>query len=74
MAIIAVLGGTGFAGRHIVSEAVDRGHTVLSVSRSVAADRVPGATYVEGTLLDIPGLVDAAGGRGRRHQRRRAAR
>jgi hypothetical protein len=36
---------------------VDRGHTVLSVSRSVAADRVPGATYVEGTLLDIPGLV-----------------
>ncbi len=57
MAIIAVLGGTGFAGRHIVSEAVDRGHTVLSVSRSVAADRVPGATYIEGTLLDIPGLV-----------------
>lgn len=57
MAIIAVLGGTGFAGRHIVSEAVDRGHTVLSVARSVAADRVAGATYVEGTLLDIPGLV-----------------
>lgn len=57
MAIIAVLGGTGFAGRHIVSEAVDRGHTVLSVARSVAADRVPGATYIEGTLLDIPGLV-----------------
>ncbi|PZU48751.1 MAG: NAD-dependent epimerase [Microbacterium sp.] len=57
MALIAVLGGTGYAGRHIVAEAVDRGHTVLSVARSVPADRVPGATYVEGTLLDVPGLA-----------------
>jgi len=62
MAIIAVLGGTGFAGRHIVAEAVHRGHTVLAVSRSVAADRVQGATYVEGTLLDIPGLVEQLDG------------
>ena len=57
MAIIAVLGGTGYAGRHIVSEAVDRGHTVLSIARSVPAERVVGASYVEGTLLDVPGLV-----------------
>lgn len=57
MALIAVLGGTGYAGRHIVAEAVDRGHTVLSVARSVPAERVPGATYIEGTLLDVPGLV-----------------
>lgn len=62
MAIIAVLGGTGYAGRHIVSEAVDRGHTVLSVARSVPAERVPGATYVEGTLLDVPGLVEQLAG------------
>lgn len=58
MALIAVIGGTGYAGRHIVSEAVDRGHTVLSVARSAAAERVPGATYVEATLLDVPGLVE----------------
>lgn len=57
MALIAVLGGTGYAGRHIVSEAVDRGHSVLSVARSVPSERVAGATYVEGTLLDVPGLV-----------------
>lgn len=57
MALIAVIGGTGYAGRHIVSEAVGRGHTVLSVARSVPAERVPGATYIEGTLLDVPGLV-----------------
>lgn len=57
MAIIAVIGGTGYAGRHIVAEAVERGHTVLSVARSVPAERVPGATYTEGTILDVPSLV-----------------
>lgn len=57
MARIAVIGGTGYAGSHIVAEAVQRGHTVLSVARSVASDRVPHATYLEGTLLDVPSLV-----------------
>jgi len=57
MAVIAVLGGTGYAGRHIVKEAVDRGHKVLSIARNVAADRVPGATYLEASLLDLPDLV-----------------
>ena len=53
MARIAVLGGTGYAGSKIVAEAVDRGHTVVSVARSVPGDRVSGATYIEGTLLDV---------------------
>jgi putative NADH-flavin reductase len=57
MARIAVIGGTGYAGGHIVKEAVDRGHTVVSVARSVPAERVPHATYIEGTLLDVPSLV-----------------
>jgi putative NADH-flavin reductase len=57
MARIAVIGGTGYAGRHIVAEAVGRGHTVVSVARTVPAERVEGATYIEGTLLDAPGLV-----------------
>lgn len=54
---IAVIGGTGYAGSHIVAEAVRRGHTVVSVARSVPSERVDGATYVEGTVLDVPGLV-----------------
>ncbi|MFE1644372.1 NAD(P)-dependent oxidoreductase [Microbacterium sp. P01] len=54
---IAVIGGTGYAGRHIVAEAVDRGHTVVSVARKVPSERVEGATYIEGTLLDVPSLV-----------------
>ncbi len=57
MARIAVIGGTGYAGRHIVAEAASRGHTVVSVARKTAAERVPGVTYVEGTVLDVPGLV-----------------
>lgn len=57
MATIAVLGGTGYAGRHIVTEAVQRGHTVLSIARTAPSERVEGATYVEGTLLDVPALA-----------------
>lgn len=57
MTRIAVIGGTGYAGSHIVAEAVRRGHTAVSVARSVPAERVEHATYIEGTLLDVPGLV-----------------
>ena len=57
MARIAVIGGTGYAGRNIVAEAVSRRHTVVSVARTVPAERVEGATYIEGTLLDVPGLL-----------------
>lgn len=57
MSRIAVIGGTGYAGGHIVQEAQTRGHTVLSVARTVPNERVPGVTYIEATLLDVPGLV-----------------
>ncbi|MDX2375947.1 NAD(P)H-binding protein [Microbacterium sp. LRZ72] len=57
MARIAVIGGTGYAGAHIVTEGVQRGHTVVSVARSLPAERAEHATYVEGTLLDVPSLV-----------------
>lgn len=57
MARIAVIGGTGYAGSHIVAEGVSRGHSVISVARSVPTARVEGAVYVEGTILDVPGLI-----------------
>ncbi|GAA3913379.1 NAD(P)-dependent oxidoreductase [Microbacterium invictum] len=57
MARIAVIGGTGYAGRNIVTEAASRGHTVVSVSRKASSERVPGVTYLEGTLLDATSLV-----------------
>jgi putative NADH-flavin reductase len=58
MTRIAVIGGTGYAGSNIIHEAVSRGHTVVSVARSVPNERIDGATYIEGTLLDVPGLVE----------------
>ncbi|GGH43579.1 NAD(P)-dependent oxidoreductase [Microbacterium album] len=61
MARIAVIGGTGYAGSHIVKEAVDRGHTVVSVSRKEPSERVEGATYATATLTDGPGVVAAIG-------------
>ncbi|KDA05932.1 NAD-dependent epimerase [Microbacterium sp. CH12i] len=57
MTRIAVIGGTGYAGSNIVAEAVSRGHSVVSVARSVPAERVEGAVYLEGTILDVPGLL-----------------
>lgn len=57
MARIAVIGGTGYAGKNIVAEAVRRGHQVISVARTVPVERVEGAIYVEGTVLDVPGLL-----------------
>ncbi|NYF17536.1 hypothetical protein HDC37_002381 [Microbacterium sp. AK009] len=57
MARIAVIGGTGYAGGHIAAEAASRGHTVVSVARSVPSERLDHVTYIEGTLLDVPGLV-----------------
>lgn len=57
MTRIAVIGGTGYAGSNIVKEAVDRGHTVVSIARSVPAERVSAATYLEGSILDVTDLV-----------------
>ncbi|MBO0979980.1 NAD(P)-dependent oxidoreductase [Microbacterium sp. SD291] len=62
MARIVVLGGTGYAGRHIVSEAVSRGHDVVAVSRSAPADPVDGAAYVQGSALDVDSLAGAVDG------------
>ena len=57
MARIAVIGGSGYAGRHIVAEAVSRGHTVLSIARRIPAERHEGALYTEGSLTDVPDLL-----------------
>ncbi|PRB14506.1 NAD(P)-dependent oxidoreductase [Microbacterium sp. MYb62] len=59
MARIIVLGGTGYAGRHIVAEAVSRGHAVIAISRSAPSDPVAGAAYVQGSALDLAPLADA---------------
>lgn len=51
MTRIHVLGGTGFAGDAIAREAVSRGHTVTSFSRSLPEDPAPGVAYRTGDIL-----------------------
>ena len=54
MVRITVVGGTGYAGSAIVTEAAARGHHVVSFSRNLPDDdaRVPGVRYKTGSILD----------------------
>jgi len=58
MARIVVIGGTGYAGRHIVQEAASRGHEVVSISRSEPSAPVDGVTNVQGSVTDLDTLGD----------------
>jgi putative NADH-flavin reductase len=57
MSHIAVIGGTGYAGRNIVAEAVQRGHEVTSVSRSLPSEPLDGVSYRQGSIADIPSVL-----------------
>ncbi|GMA32909.1 NAD(P)-dependent oxidoreductase [Litorihabitans aurantiacus] len=59
MARISVLGGTGYAGGHVVAEAARRGHQVTSYSRHAPAAPVDGVTYATLSALD-PAFVPTA--------------
>lgn len=59
MTNISVLGGTGYAGKHIVAEAARLGHAVISYSRNAPAEAIEGVTYVTGSLLD-PAFLESA--------------
>ncbi|HWL59408.1 MAG TPA: NAD(P)H-binding protein [Microbacteriaceae bacterium] len=62
MAKITVIGGTGYAGSHIVAEAAARGHEVVSYSRNAPATPVPGVTYQHGDAADRAALAAAIDG------------
>ena len=57
MTRIAVLGGTGYAGHHIVRAAAARGHQVTATSRKPPEQPVDGVAYVQGDVLD-PAFLD----------------
>ena len=56
MAVITVFGATGYAGGHITTEALERGHEVIAVNRTGSAELRPGVTPVAGSIAD-EGLV-----------------
>ena len=60
MADITIIGGTGFTGSHIASEAASRGHRVTSLSRSEPAERVEGVRYLTGSADEPEQAVDGA--------------
>lgn len=62
MARITVVGGTGYAGSHIVQQAVDRGHLVTSVSRTAPSTPLPGVTYLTGDVLEPAFLAQVVEG------------
>jgi uncharacterized protein len=62
MSRIVVIGGTGYAGSAIVAEAASRGHEVVSFSRSLPAEPVPGVTYVQGDATDEAALSAVVSG------------
>ncbi len=54
--ILAVTGGTGFLGGHVLREAAARGHSVKALTRSAQLPRA-NVEWVKGTLDDYPRLA-----------------
>jgi NAD(P)-dependent dehydrogenase (short-subunit alcohol dehydrogenase family) len=53
---VLVLGGTAFVGRHLVEEALRRGHTVTTFNRGRTAPDQPGVEAVHGDRTTPDGL------------------
>ena len=62
MTKVTIIGGSGYAGSHIVEAAADRGLEVTSMSRSEAAEQVTGVNYVTGSILDAADRATALAG------------
>lgn len=52
MTTITIIGGSGYAGAHIVEAAAVRGLVVTSMSRSEVAEQVANVTYIRGSLTN----------------------
>lgn len=56
---VTVFGATGYTGRHLLAELLERGHSVVAVSRSAATGLPDGVRVVAGDIHD-PAVVDDA--------------
>ena len=60
--ILAITGGTGFVGSHLIDHALESGHTVRALTRKPQVPRT-GVTWIEGALdrpISLGKLVDGA--------------
>jgi uncharacterized protein len=62
MSRIVVIGGTGYAGSAIATEAASRGHEVTAFSRTAPAEPVANIDYVQGDATDEAALSSAISG------------
>lgn len=62
MTKVTVIGGSGYAGAHIVEAAAERGLDVTSVTRSEAAEQMAGVRYATGSILDAADRAKALEG------------
>lgn len=62
MTRVTVIGGSGYAGSHIVEAASVRGFDVTSVSRSEAAEQMSGVHYTLGSITDAADRARALDG------------
>ena len=60
---IAIIGATGFVGKQLVAEALERGHEVTAIARNVSALTAgKGLTPVQADVTDVPALAAALKG------------
>jgi putative NADH-flavin reductase len=62
MTRIAVLGGTGYTGGHIVQEAAGRGHHVTSYSRHAPGTPIEGVHHLAASMLEEGAVAAAVAG------------
>ncbi|MEV4596205.1 NAD(P)H-binding protein [Amycolatopsis sp. NPDC049253] len=62
MSRITVIGGTGYAGSAIVTEAAARGHRVTALSRSLPGTPIPNVSYVQSDATNAATLSAAIEG------------
>lgn len=59
--ILAITGGTGFLGGHVLREAAARGHRIKALTRAAQLPR-PNVEWMRGTLDDYPSLAELIAG------------
>lgn len=62
MTMVTIIGGSGYAGSHIVEAAAVRGLDVRSVTRGEAAEQIGGVHYVKGSILEAADRAKALAG------------
>ena len=60
MTQLLILGGTGFTGSHVATEALKRAYDVVSVSRNAPTEPIGGVKYRTGNATDFDELVAAS--------------